>query len=332
MGPEVLAQILRDIPKKIDQNLLVGQDTSDDAAVYRLSDDLALIFTLDFFTPVVDDPYLFGQIAAANSLSDVYAMGGRPLLALNIACFSNCLPVPVISEILRGGAEKVLEAGALIGGGHTVQDEEPKYGLAVVGLVHPDEVLSNATARPGDLLLLTKPLGTGIVNTAIKGGLAGEDTRRAALTWMAALNKDAAACVKAVGASSCTDITGFGFLGHAAEMAKASQVSLTVDAAAVPMLPEVLDLAGMGLVPAGAHHNRRYLNEAVAFAPNVAQSTQDVLYDPQTSGGLLVAAAPDKAETMLAQMRQQGLREAAIVGKVMPAGEKLITVVSSDKY
>jgi len=328
MGPEVLSQILSEIPRKIDKNLLVGQDTSDDAAVYRLTDDLALIVTLDFFTPVANDPYLFGQIAAANALSDVYAMGGRPLLALNIACFSNCLPLHVISEIIRGGAEKVLEAGALIGGGHTVQDDEPKYGLAVVGLVHPAEVLSNATARPGDVLILTKPLGTGIIGAAIKGGLAGENVQQAAVRQMAALNKDAADCVKEVGANSCTDITGFGFLGHAAEMARASKVSLLIDSTAVPLLPEVLDFAGMGLVPAGAYHNRRFLNEEVLFEDGVDQKMQDVLYDPQTSGGLLVAVDPAKAETMLKKMHDKGLHEAAIVGKVIPAGKNLITVLS----
>lgn len=318
--------MLLEIPKKIDANLLVGQDTSDDAAVYKLTEELAIIFTVDFLTPMVDDPYLFGQIAAANSLSDIYAMGGKPLLALNVACLANCLPLHVISAIMRGGADKVLEAGALIAGGHTVQDDEPKYGLAVVGLVHPNEILSNATARPGDMLILTKPLGTGIINTALKGGLAGEEARQKAAQQMAALNKDAAFCVKECGASSCTDITGFGFLGHAAEMARASRVSLLIDSTALPLLPDVLALADIGMVPAGAYQNRRFLNKEVVFADGVAQNMQDVLYDPQTSGGLLVATAPAKAEKMLSQMQTKGLGEAAIVGKVLPAGRHLITV------
>lgn len=326
MGPEDLARVLLAIPKRTDPNLLVGQDTSDDAAVYKLTDDTALIFTVDFLTPVVDDPYLFGQIAAANALSDVYAMGGRPLLALNVACLANCLPVEVIAEIMRGGAEKVLEAGALIAGGHTVQDEEPKYGLSVVGLVHPEQILSNATARAGDLLILTKPLGTGIVGTALKGGLAGADIQQAMILQMAALNKDAAECVKKVGASACTDITGFGFLGHSAELAGASKVSLLIDATALPLLPGALDFAGMGLIPAGAYNNRRFLGEDIAFDEEVEPSLRDVLYDPQTSGGLLVTAAPQQAERMLQEMHSRGLREAAIVGEVIPADERLITV------
>lgn len=327
MGPEVLSQILSDLPKKIDKNLLVGPETSDDAAVYKLSDELAVIVTVDFFTPVVDDPYLFGQIAAANALSDVYAMGGRPLLALNVACFPNCLPADAISAILRGGADKVMEAGALIGGGHTVQDEEPKYGLAVVGLVHPDEVLSNATARPGDVLILTKPLGTGIINTAIKGGLAGERAYRAAVEQMAALNKDAATCVKEVGASACTDITGFGFLGHAAEMARASKVSLLIESAKIPLLPEALDFAGMGLIPAGAYDNRRFLDGEVVFGEKVSQEMQDVLYDPQTSGGLFIAVNPAKAEKLLKKIHDMNGRETRIVGKVVPAEGYLIKVL-----
>jgi len=327
MGPEVLSQILGELPKKIDKNLLVGTENSDDAAVYRLSPDLAIIVTVDFFTPVVDDPYLFGQIAAANALSDVYAMGGRPLIALNVACFPNCLSVEVISEILRGGAEKVLEAGALTGGGHTVQDDEPKYGLAVVGLVHPDDILTNAAAKPGDILVLTKPLGTGIINTAFKGGLAGEMAYQAAVEQMATLNRDAAGCVKEVEVKACTDITGFGFLGHAAEMAKASKVSLLIDSQAVPLLPEVLDFASMGLIPAGAYDNRRFLNDQVVFREDVGQEIRDVLYDPQTSGGLLIAVDQTKVEEILKKMHQNDVRETAVVGKVIPSEKYLIKVL-----
>ena len=303
----------------------MGQDTSDDAAVYRISEDLALIVTLDFFTPMVDDPYLFGQIAAANSLSDVYAMGGKPLLALNIACIPNCLSKDDISAIMRGGAEKVLEAGAIIAGGHTVQDEEPKYGLAVVGLVHPAKILSNATAQPGDLLLLTKPLGIGILSSAFKGGLIKNETWQAATEQMAALNKAAAACVDAVGANSCTDITGFGFLGHAAEMARASGVSLHIDCQAVPLLQETIEMAAMGLIPVGAYSNRSYLEKDLAFSPEVTRAMEDILYDPQTSGGLLISAPPSQIKKMLPLLKEQKIA-GAIVGEVTTADSKLIYI------
>ena len=319
MGPEVLADILRELPKRIDANLLVGPETSDDAAVYRISDEMALIVTVDFFTPMVDDPYLFGQIAAANALSDIYAMGGKPLLALNVACFPNCLPREDISGILRGGADKVIEAGALIGGGHTVQDDEPKYGLAAIGLVHPAAVLSNAAARPDDLLVLTKPLGTGVVNTAIKGGLAGEEAYRAAVEQMKMLNREAANVIKEVGAGACTDITGFGFLGHGAEMARASGVSMIIDSSSLPLLPEALAFARMGLLPAGAYDNRRFLEREVVFEPGVALEMQDILFDPQTSGGLFIAATPERAGEMVRKMRANGVREAAVVGRVVAA-------------
>ena len=317
---------MSDLPKKIDRNLLVGQDTSDDAAVYKLSEELALIVTLDFFTPMVDDPYLFGQIAAANSLSDVYAMGGKPLLALNIACLPNCLSPETISLIMRGGAEKVLEAGAIIAGGHSVQDEEPKYGLAVVGLAHPGEILSNATVRPGDALLLTKPLGAGIISSAAKGNLVKEETWRTALRHMAELNKEAAAIAGKTGAGACTDITGFGLLGHAAEMANASMVTLHIEASAIPLMPEVKPMASMGIVPAGAYQNRSYLENTVVFHDNVTRDIQDILFDPQTSGGLLIAVPAAQAEEMLHQMHKQGLTWAAIIGKATSPEDKPIVV------
>lgn len=327
MGPEVLSRILNDLPKILDQNLIVGPDKSDDAAVYKVSSDLALIVTVDFFTPVVDDPYIFGQIAAANALSDIYAMGGRPLLALNVACFPGCLAVEVLSEIIRGGADKVQEAGALIGGGHTVRDDEPKYGLAVVGLVHPDAVLSNATAKAGDVLVLTKPLGTGIINTAIKGGLAGDDVYRAAVEQMRTLNRSAADCVAEAGASACTDITGFGFLGHAAEMARASGVSLAIDSTAVPLLPGTLEFARTGLIPAGAYDNRRFLGGDVVFADGVVQEVQDALFDPQTSGGLLISVGPEKVGAIVKRMHENGVPDAAVVGMVTASNGPLIKVL-----
>jgi len=304
----------------------VGPETSDDAAVYKITDELALILTIDFFTPVVDDPYLFGQIAAANALSDIYAMGGRPFLALNIACLPACLSPDEAAAIIRGGADVVMEAGAVIGGGHTVVDEEPKYGLAVAGFVHPAEMLTNAGARPGDLLVLTKPLGTGIAVTAYKGGLAGEELTSAAVELMRALNKKAAECAVQHGARACTDITGFGFLGHAAEMAAASTVTLEIFSSRLPLLPGVLDLADMGLLPAGAYENRRFLEGRVVFGEGVPRALQDVLFDPQTSGGLLVAAEPERAGKMAEEMRAAGV-PAAVVGRVLPAKESAIIVL-----
>lgn len=304
----------------------MGPETSDDAAVYKITDELALILTIDFFTPVVDDPYLFGQIAAANALSDIYAMGGRPFLALNIACLPACLSPDEAAAIIRGGADVVMEAGAVIGGGHTVVDEEPKYGLAVAGFVHPAEMLTNAGARPGDLLVLTKPLGTGIAVTAYKGGLAGEELTSAAVELMRALNKKAAECAVQHGARACTDITGFGFLGHAAEMAAASTVTLEIFSSRLPLLPGVLDLADMGLLPAGAYENRRFLEGRVVFGEGVPRALQDVLFDPQTSGGLLVAAEPERAGKMAEEMRAAGV-PAAVVGRVLPAKESAIIVL-----
>lgn len=325
MAPAALSQVLRQLPQINDPNLLVGTSTSDDAAVYRLRDDLALIQTVDFFTPVVDDPYTFGLIAAANSLSDIYAMGGKPLLALNIVCFPDCLPPAVLEEILRGGADKVAEAGAIIAGGHTIQDNEPKYGLAVTGLAHPRDIMSNAGARPGDLLVLTKPLGTGIINTGVKGELAPEESIRAAVKTMQELNRKAAEIMAAHGANACTDITGFGLLGHAAEMAGASGVSLAVWPDRVPVLPGVRDLASMGMIPAGAYANRDHMAGRYSGS-RISPETTAILFDPQTSGGLLISINKIKAEAMLEEMVREGV-PAAIVGEVKEKGTKLIKLV-----
>lgn len=326
MGPEVLSQVLRQLPKTHSSNLLVGIDTSDDAAVYRLSPELATIQTVDFFTPMVDDPYLFGQIAAANAISDVYAMGGVPLLALNIVCFPSCLPPEILGEILRGGADKVIEAGAVVAGGHSVQDDEPKYGLSVTGVVHPDKIYSNATASAGDLLILTKPLGTGIINTGIKADMVGQEVMDKAILTMAALNKEAALAMQDMGASACTDITGFGFLGHAAEMCKGSGVSLTVYANDVPILPGAKELAKMGIIPAGAYNNRNHLGDAVLVEEGVTREDVDIFFDPQTSGGLLIAVNPNKAKALLDAIHQRGVTEARIVGELNKPGNHLITV------
>lgn len=326
MGPEVLSQVLRYLPKNTNPNLLVGLDTSDDAAVYRLNDELATIQTVDFFTPMVDDPYLFGQIAAANALSDVYAMGGTPLLALNIVCFPSCLSSDILGEILRGGADKVTEAGAIIAGGHSVQDDEPKYGLAVTGVVHPDRVYSNATAGAGDLLILTKPLGTGIINTGIKAAMVKPEVMHRAVATMASLNKEAAMAMLDVGASACTDITGFGFLGHAAEMARASGLSIKIYAGEVPVLPGARELARMGIIPAGAYNNRNHLGDQVKIQEVVTREETDIFFDPQTSGGLLIASHPARAEKLIRELHQRGVADARIVGELTPPDQALITI------
>lgn len=300
--------------------------TFDDAGVYKLNEDLALVQTVDFFTPIVDDPYTFGEIAAANALSDVYAMGAVPLTALNITCFPvQTMDLGILTQILAGGAAKVQEAGALLVGGHTVEDPEPKYGLAVTGIVHPAKLLTNAGACPGDLLVLTKPLGTGVVATAVKAEMAGPEAQAAAIAAMRALNREASQAALAVGAHAVTDITGFGFLGHAAEMAEASQVSLEVQAGRFPFLPGAEELAHMGLVPAGAYRNREYLGDKVVFDEQVPERHRDLLFDPQTSGGLLISVPEEKAEELLARLEEGGVVGAAVVGRVK-AGAPKITV------
>ncbi len=325
MGPATLAQVLRQIPPMHDENLLVGPGTADDTAVYRLTGDLALLATVDFFTPVVDDPYLFGQIAAANALSDIYAMGGRPVFALNIMCFPDCLPPEVMGDILRGGADKVLEAGAVIAGGHTVTDDEPKYGLAVTGLAQPAGVITNAGARPGDVLVLTKPLGTGVLAAALKGDLLDEDTINQVTESMRTLNREAGAAMTRFGLKACTDITGFGLLGHAAEMARASGVSLVFRYGALPLLPRVEEMAAMGIIPAGAYSNREYLEGQVGLT-GLDQARELILFDPQTSGGLLTAVPSGQAGEFLAQLHSHGVTEARVVGGVVEQGSSLITV------
>ncbi len=315
-------------PAQPDPNLLVGLDTCDDAGVYRINDEVALIQTVDFFTPVVDDPYAYGQIAAANALSDVYAMGGRPLTAMNIIGFPTArLDLEVLVEILRGGADKIKEAGAVLVGGHSVEDNEPKYGLAVTGLVHPAKVLTNAGAKPGDLLVLTKPLGIGIITTAIKGGLASPEEIAAAVVVMAALNKEAAEAMLEVGVDACTDVTGFGLLGHALEVAKASRVSLTIFSSLVPVLPAARGYAKMGIVPAGTRNNLGYIRQWVDFAPELDEVDRLILADAVTSGGLLIAVPAAKSEDLLANLHGRGIPDAAVVGEVGSAGDSRIRVV-----
>lgn len=301
--------------------LLVGLDTSDDAAVYQLNDETAIIQTLDFFTPVVDDPYTYGQIAAANSLSDVYAMGGKPLTAMNIVCFPSCLPMEMLGEILRGGADKIIEAGALLVGGHTVEDQEPKYGLSVTGLIHPTKVLANATAQIGDLLILTKPLGLGVLNTAIKADIATQEQYQNAVETMVTLNKYAIEALDHLRISACTDITGFGFLGHAYEMAKGSGVSIEIDSSNVPILEGAKELAEMGIIPAGMYANKKHIEHEVKRLEPIKEVIEDLLYDPQTSGGLLIAIHQDDADEAIEALRKINKNQYAIVGKVVEKRE-----------
>ena len=297
----------------------MGIDTADDAGVYRLNDETALIQTLDFFTPIVDDPYLFGQIAATNSLSDVYAMGGKPLTAMNIVTFPICRLAPeVLLAILSGGQQKIAEAGAVMLGGHTIDDDEPKYGLSVTGVVHPDKVLTNAGAQPGDALILTKAIGTGVLYTALKAELFPAGVAAAAAS-MTQLNRYAAEVMTRFPVHACTDITGFGLLGHAFELAAGSAVDLELDSRAVPLLPDAAEAAGMGLVPAGAYANRDYLNQ-VEFRPEVPVNLQDLLFDPQTSGGLLIRLAEDLAADLLTELHAAGVAVAACIGRVTGKG------------
>lgn len=321
-----MAQVLCQLPQVESDKLLVGIDKSDDAAVYKLNEDTAIIQTLDFFTPIVDDPYTFGQIAAANSLSDVYAMGGAPVVALNIVCFPSCLSMDILTEILKGGFDKVKESGALLVGGHTVDDNEPKYGLSVTGTVHPKKVISNSGAKPGDMLLLTKPLGLGILNTAIKAEMLSKDIMDEAIRVMANLNNIAAEGMKRVGVNSCTDITGFGFLGHAYEMAKGSGVSIAIDSIKIPVIEGTRENAEMGLVPAGAYTNRKYLDGKVAFREGIPTYMQDILFDPQTSGGLLISVSKDKVDDLLKYYKKHLKTDFNIVGEVIEQEDKYIKV------
>lgn len=317
---------MRQLPKFFDPNLIVGFDTSDDALVYRVRDDLAVVQTVDFFPPVVDDPYLYGQIAATNSLSDIYAMGGDPSLAMNLICFPTCLPMEVMGEILQGGYSKVQEAGAIIAGGHTIDDPVPKYGLCVTGFIHPKDVLPNSNCKEGDLLVLTKPLGIGILTTALKAGLLDQATTKLVTDSMATLNKYGKdAVVRVGGANACTDVTGFGFLGHASEMAKGSNKTIEIFSADVPFLKAAEEFAKMGLVPAGAYENMHYIKDDVEIAPGVPQFLTDILADPQTSGGLLVSL-PENHALQLVQELNGVTPCSQIVGQVLAPQEKAIIV------
>jgi selenide,water dikinase len=299
--------------------VIVGLERADDAGVYRISDDLALIQTVDFFTPVVDDPYWFGQIAAANALSDIYAMGGEPKTAMNLVGFPlGQLDIMVLRRIIQGGLDKMKEADVVLVGGHSVEDSELKYGLSVTGFVHPDRVLVKRNLIAGDRLVLTKAIGTGVVNTAIKGGLASAELVAKVTQLMATLNRRAAEVMRRYSVHACTDVTGFGLLGHLAEMVVGSGCSVRLFSGKVPILAEALTYAGMGFLPGGAFHNKTFRQAMVSFSPQVDPVMQDLLFDPQTSGGLLVSVPPVEVEGLLAELRQSGVRDAADVGEVLP--------------
>ena len=315
------------LEKPQDSRLLVGIETSDDAGVYLLDEKTALIQTLDFFPPIVDDPYTFGQIAAANSLSDIYAMGGRPLTAMNIVAFpAALLKEGILSAILRGGQDKVKEAGAVLMGGHTIDDPEPKYGLSVTGVVHPDKILRNVGAKPGDALILTKPLGTGVLATAFRAEMF-DNGWQAAIRSMATLNRAAAEALATFTVNACTDVTGFGLLGHLHEMASGSGVSVVVDHASVPLLPEAAEAASMGLVPAGAYANREHFGQrGVSIGAQVPEDIADLLWDPQTSGGLLISLPATQVGRLLAALHTAGVKTAACIGQVEGIGKGEISV------
>jgi selenide,water dikinase len=318
--------VLRQLPTFEDENLLSAAIPFADAGVYRLDSERALVQSVDFFTPVVDDPRSYGRIAAANALSDIYAMGGSPLTALSLVGFPACLDRSILVEILRGGVEKVKEAGAVIVGGHTIDDEEPKVGLAVTGLVDPAKMVSTVGARPGDALVLTKPLGTGILATALKGEVLTEADMREAIVGMETLNRAACEAMLAVGVHACTDITGFSLMGHALELAEASGVLVELEAAALPVYPQAREMAAMGLIPAGSYSNRDYYLPRVLEGQNLAPDVLDILADPQTSGGLLMAVAAERLDALLAALRQGGAN-GWVIGRVGEASAGRLKVV-----
>lgn len=325
IGPGVLHKVLGKLPKFENKNLLVGFDTNDDACVYKINDDTVAIQTVDFFPPMVDDPYIFGQIAAANALSDIYAMGGNPAVAMNLLCFPSCLDESIMHDILAGGYDKVREAGAIIAGGHTIADPTPKYGLCVSGYAHPSEILSNSNAKSGDLLILTKPLGIGIMNTAAKAELLTEDKIKEVSDIMSTLNKYAKECTAGLKVNSCTDITGFSLIGHSYEMAKGSDKTIEIFSESVPIIDGALDYAKMGIIPEGMYNNLDYLKDKFMLASNISQELQDVLIDPQTSGGLLISL-PEKDVNEFLSRIEAFTPYARIIGQVIDKSDKHISM------
>ena len=323
VGAGTLVKMLDGFRTHTDPRLIVGYDKSDDASVYVVSDDTAIVQTTDFFPPIVDDPFLYGQIAATNALSDVYAMGGEPKLALNIMCLADSMDNKTVREILRGGYDKAYEAGAIITGGHTIHGAEPIYGLAVTGFVHPKRVLTNSGARPGDVLILTKPLGVGVLTTAAKADLVKPETMHAIYKQMATLNKTARDIMLRFTVHSCTDVTGFSLMGHSFEMAQGSGMSLHIDALSVPFHMEALEFADMGFIPAGAYRNRTYVEKGILKKCEIPRALEDIFYDPQTSGGLLIAIAEKDAKDCLAALQAE-IPNAAQIGYVTELHENYL--------
>lgn len=320
VGAGTLSQLLGGLPVHRDENLIVGYDTNDDACVYKVSDDLAIVQTLDFFPPIVDDPYTFGKIAAANALSDIFAMGAEAKLAMNILCVSTKMEREDVHELLRGGYEKVYEAGAVISGGHTIQGEEPKYGLSVTGFAHPEKFLKNSSAKEGDVLILTKPLGIGIITTAAKADMAEKEAYKKAIENMCTLNKTARDIMMNFNVNSCTDVTGFGLLGHCCEMAEGSGKTIEIFSNSVPRLEGVHELAEMGILPEGMYRNREFAENRVYNKVGIDLATEDIFYDPQTSGGLLISV-PERESSKLLSMLKDNVPCAEIVGQVLKRQE-----------
>ncbi|MFQ5606239.1 MAG: selenide, water dikinase SelD [bacterium] len=327
LRPQALEKVLADLPIPEDANVLVGVNTADDAAVYKLNDETAIVQTVDFFTPIVDDPYLFGAIAAVNAFSDIYAMGGKPLFALNIVGFpSNRLPMEILTAILKGALDKANEAGVVIIGGHTVDDTEPKFGLAVTGLLHPERILTNSRARAGDVLILTKPIGMGIITTAIKRGLADDTTVNQAVEIMSTLNRNAAETLTDFPVNACTDITGFGLLGHLKEMTTASGVNAEIYLDSVPILPAAREFIAANVVPGGTLNNLEFVSEFIEWPADISRTDKILLCDAQTSGGLLFALPEDTAEKIIKSLQTNKVSAAVIVGKITQSGAGKITV------
>lgn len=323
LAPRDLAQVLSVLPKQPEnENVLVGYESADDAGVFRLSDSIALVQTLDFFTPVVDDAEIYGRVAAVNSLNDVYAMGGKPLTAMGIVCFPQKGDLEILGQIMRGGQLCMIEEGVAVLGGHTVDDQEIKFGYSVTGVVDPNKVVTNADAKIGDFLVLTKPIGTGAISTGIKRGVARQETIDAAIKAMTTTAAKSSEEMQRLGANACTDITGFGLLGHAYEVAKASDVCLEIDSDKVPFLPDVLDLISQGMLTRGDKNNREYVGDTIAFNENVSREMQSALYDPQTAGGLLISLEPSKVDEFI-----RNIEGSAIIGEVKPKHTHLLQVV-----